>query len=220
MIYAGHKLTNTHVSATDNNQAFFYYDSSKTILPYQTVTDTWHFCHSIGGTDYIVNTGLAVATDTSYRFRISIDSSRLVTIFINDTQYGCATVSNGDTGVNINNSGGYSTSGSTVLMTVDGTDATTKFVAGDVVSDSTGNIVGTVTKVASTTLTLSSCLHAVADDEDLYLYGTKAATSTTASAALTDNTDLIPYVGIMKHTNTTARNLVVHYEKISRILYE
>ena len=220
MIYAGLKLTNTHVSATDNDQAYFYYDSSKTILPYQTSTDTWHFCHSIGGTDYIVNTGLAVATDTSYRFRISIDSSRTVTIFINDTQYGVATVSNGSTGVAINNGSGYGTSGSSVAMTVDTVDATTKFVVGDVVSDATGNIVGTVSAVATTTLTLSSCTHAVADDEVLYLYGTKAATSTTASAALTDNTDLIPYVGIMKHTNTTARNLVVHYEKISRILFE
>ena len=51
-------------------------------------------------------------------------------------------------------------------------------------------------------------------------FGTKAATSTTVSAALTDDIDLIPYIGIVKHTNTTARNLVVHYEKISRILFE
>jgi hypothetical protein len=220
MIYAGLKLTNTHVSATDNDQAYFYYDSSKTILPYQTATDTWHFCHSTGGHDYIVNTGLTVSTDTSYRFRISINSSRQISIFINDVQYGVATVKVGDTGVNINNGSGYGTSGSPVAMTVDGTGATARFVVGDVVSDATGNIVGTVSAVAATTLTLSSCTHAVVDDEDLYLYGTKAATSTTVSAALTDDVDLIPYIGIMKHTNTTARNLVVHYEKISRILFE
>ena len=220
MIYAGLKLTNAHVSATDANQAFFFYDSSKTILPNQTATDTWHFCHSIGGTDYIVNTGLTVATGTSYRFRISINSSRQISIFINDEQYGAATVANGDTGVNINNGSGYGTSGSPVAMTVDGTDATTRFVVGDIVADSSGNIIGTVSAVAATTLTLSSCTHAVADDEDLYLFGTKAATSTTVSAALTDDIDLIPYIGIVKHTNTTARNLVVHYEKISRILFE
>ena len=220
MIYAGLKLTNAHASATDANQAFFFYDSSKTILPNQTATDTWHFCHSIGGTDYIVNTGLTVATDTSYRFRISINSSRQISIFINDEQYGAATVANGDTGVNINNGSGYGTSGSPVAMTVDGTDATTRFVVGDIVADSSGNIIGTVSAVAATTLTLSSCTHAVADDEDLYLFGTKAATSTTVSAALTDDIDLIPYIGIVKHTNTTARNLVVHYEKISRILFE
>ena len=220
MIYAGLKLTNAHASATDANQAFFFYDSSKTILSNQTATDTWHFCHSIGGTDYIVNTGLTVATDTSYRFRISINSSRQISIFINDEQYGAATVANGDTGVNINNGSGYGTSGSPVAMTVDGTDATTRFVVGDIVADSSGNIIGTVSAVAATTLTLSSCTHAVADDEDLYLFGTKAATSTTVSAALTDDIDLIPYIGIVKHTNTTARNLVVHYEKISRILFE
>ena len=220
MIYAGLKLTNTHLSATDANQAFFFYDSSKTILPNQTSTDTWHFCHSIGGTDYIVNTGVSVLTNTSYRFRISIDASRRISIFINDEQRGAATVANGDTGVNINNSGGYGTSGSSVAMTVDGTDATTKFVVGDVVADSSGNIIGTVSAVATNTLTLSSITHAVADDEDLYLFGTKAATSTTQSAALTDDIDLIPYIGIVKHTNTTARNLVVHYEKISRILFE
>ena len=220
MIYAGLKLTNAHASATDANQAFFFYDSSKTILSNQTATDTWHFCHSIGGTDYIVNTGLTVATDTSYRFRISINSSRQISIFINDEQYGAATVANGDTGVNINNGSGYGTSGSPVAMTVDGTDATPRFVVGDIVADSSGNIIGTVSAVAATTLTLSSCTHAVADDEDLYLFGTKAATSTTVSAALTDDIDLIPYIGIVKHTNTTARNLVVHYEKISRILFE
>ena len=220
MIYAGLKLTNAHASATDANQAFFFYDSSKTILSNQTATDTWHFCHSIGGTDYIVNTGLTVATDTSYRFRISINSSRQISIFINDEQYGAATVANGDTGVNINNGSGYGTSGSPVAMTVDGNDATTRFVVGDIVADSSGNIIGTVSAVAATTLTLSSCTHAVADDEDLYLFGTKAATSTTVSAALTDDIDLIPYIGIVKHTNTTARNLVVHYEKISRILFE
>ena len=105
-------------------------------------------------------------------------------------------------------------------MTVDGTDATTKFVVGDVVADSSGNIIGTVSAVATNTLTLSSVTHAVADDEDLYLFGTKAATKTTQSAALTNDIDLIPYIGIVKHTNTTARNLVVHYEKISRILFE
>ena len=220
MIYAGLKLTNAHASATDANQAFFFYDSSKTILSNQTATDTWHFCHSIGGTDYIVNTGLTVATDTSYRFRISINSSRQISIFINDEQYGAATVANGDTGVNINNGSGYGTSGSPVAMTVDGTDATTRFVVGDIVADSSGNIIGTVSAVAATTLTLSSCTHAVADDEDLYLFGTKAATSTTVSAALTDDIDLIHYIGIVNHTNTTARNLVVHYEKISRILFE
>ena len=220
MIYAGLKLTNAHASATDANQAFFFYDSSKTILSNQTATDTWHFCHSIGGTDYIVNTGLTVATDTSYRFRISINSSRQISIFINDEQYGAATVANGDTGVNINNGSGYGTSGSPVAMTVDGNDATTRFVVGDIVADSSGNIIGTVSAVAATTLTLSSWTHAVADDEDLYLFGTKAATSTTVSAALTDDIDLIPYIGIVKHTNTTARNLVVHYEKISRILFE
>ena len=220
MIYAGLKLTNTHLSATDADQAFFFYDSSKTILSNQTTTDTWHFCHSIGGTDFIVNTGVSVATDTSYRFRISIDAARKISIFIDDEQKGAATVSNGDTGVNINNSGGYGTSGGSVAMTVDGTDATTKFVVGDVVADSSGNIIGTVSAVATNTLTLSSITHAVADDEDLYLFGTKAATRTTQSAALTNDIDLIPYIGIVKHTNTTARNLVVHYEKISRILFE
>ena len=220
MIYAGLKLTNTHVSATDANQAYFYYDSSRTILPYQTSTDTWHYCHSIGGTDYIVNTGLAVATDTSYRFRISIDSSRQISIFINEVQYGAADVAVGSTGVAINNGSGYSTSGSPVAMTVDTVDATTKFDVGDVVSDATGNIVGTVSAVATTTLTLSSCTHAVADDEVLYTYGKKSPSTVTVSAALTDDIDLIPYIGIVKHTNTTARNLVVHYEKISRILFE
>ena len=51
--------------------------------------------------------------------------------------------------------------------------------------------------------------------------GTKAATQkgTTKSTALTDNIDLIPYVGIMNQA-ATQRDMVLFYQKMSRILFE
>ena len=55
---------------------------------------------------------------------------------------------------------------------------------------------------------------------------TAVATGTTAggagtqkSLAMTDNIDLIPYVGIMNQAATT-RDMVLYYEKISRIFFE
>tara|TARA_X000001388_G_scaffold77572_1_gene79108 strand:+ start:728 stop:2113 length:1386 start_codon:yes stop_codon:yes gene_type:complete len=49
--------------------------------------------------------------------------------------------------------------------------------------------------------------------------GTTEGTSTTKSLALTDNIDLIPYVGVQCHTGS-ARHIYLHYQKISRILFE
>ena len=104
-----------------------------------------HFIYSRGGVDYVTNLSLAVAADTTYRFRISIGSDRKVSIFVNDVQYGLT-----------------STSGST---------------------------------------------------------GTTEGTATTKSTALSDNIDLIPYVGVQCHTGS-AKHIYLHYQKISRILFE
>lgn len=73
-IYAGLKLTNTSVVATDNDQAFFRV----------TAAGNWSCIYSIGGTDTTVDSGVTVAASTIYRLRIQIDSARLARFWIND----------------------------------------------------------------------------------------------------------------------------------------
>ena len=72
MYYAGLKLTNVHQYTHNNDQAFFFYDTSKTILSHAGAPNSWHFAYSIGGTDYVTNLNIAVATNTIYHFKIDI----------------------------------------------------------------------------------------------------------------------------------------------------
>jgi len=82
-IWAGLKLTNTSVIATDADQAFFRFEAA---------TDTnWRAISSIGGTDTDSDTGIAVAANTNLHFRIEIDSARKASFFINGTQVGTVT---------------------------------------------------------------------------------------------------------------------------------
>jgi hypothetical protein len=76
-IWAGLKLTNTPVVATDANQVFFRYDG---------VVANWECTYSIAGTDSEVDSGVAVAVNTNYYFRIEIDSSRKAHFFINNKE--------------------------------------------------------------------------------------------------------------------------------------
>ena len=218
MYYAGLKLTNTHVIATNNDQAYFFYDSSKTILANAGTAATWHFAYSNAGTDYVTNLGVVVATNTIYHFKIDINEDRDIRVYINGEQVGLTQISGvGDTGVDVDGTVTLS-SGSSHVIAVDGTDATTKIVVGDVLLDSSAVIYGTVTAVSSaTSITITAAASRnFDDDEDIYINGRAAASSTTESVALQDDIDLIPYIGIVKHTNTTARNLRVSYQKISR----
>lgn len=77
-IWAGLKLTNTQVTATDDNQAFFRYDAA-------TNDGEWQAVSSISGTDDEHDTGIAVAADTEYHLRIAIDSTRVARFYINGT---------------------------------------------------------------------------------------------------------------------------------------
>ena len=94
--WAGLKLTNTSTIATDAHQAYFTYCSDDTFGTLATNAN-WHFVYSVNNTDYVTDLGLAVEAETVYRFRISIDSNRQVSVFINDIQYGL-THSDGTTG--------------------------------------------------------------------------------------------------------------------------
>jgi hypothetical protein len=150
-VWAGLKLTNDQLVATDADQAYFKFQTDATNSEAFTDFTVWHFIYAIGGTDYITALPITVAADTIYHLKIEIDSSRQATIFVNGIQYNVATTA-GSTG---------------------GTTAT-----------------------------------ALQPD-----------TAVTKTAALTNDVDLIPYIGIEAGAGA-AEALHVHYECISRTINE
>lgn len=84
--WAGLKLTNTPVYATDDNQAYFLYASDDD-MGALTTNANLHFVYSVGGTDYITDLGIEVAASTCYKLKIKIDSDRKVSVFVNGEQY-------------------------------------------------------------------------------------------------------------------------------------
>ena len=150
-VWAGLKLTNDQLVATDDDQAFFKFATDATNGESLTSATKWNFVHSIGGTDYISILPITVAANTPYHFKIKIDSDRKATIFVNGIQYNVTT-----------------TAGST------GGTAVTAVQPG------------------------------------------KAAAK---SAALTNDVNLIPYIGI-ENGDAAAAVLNVHYTAISRHVYE
>ena len=150
-VWAGLKLTNDQLVATDADQAFFKFATDATNGESLTSATKWNFVHSIGGTDYISILPITVAANTPYHFKIKIDSDRKATIFVNGIQYNVTT-----------------TAGST------GGTAVTAVQPG------------------------------------------KAAAK---SAALTNDVNLIPYIGI-ENGDAAAAVLNVHYTAISRHVYE
>jgi len=77
LYWVGLKLTNTPTIITDADQAFFRFSTDD--------SDTnWEVVYSIGGTDTTVDSGVAVAASTVYKFRIEIDADRIAKFYIND----------------------------------------------------------------------------------------------------------------------------------------
>ena len=150
-IWAGLKLTNDQLIATDDNQIFFKYATDAGNGEALTTFANWHVVHSIGGTDYISRLPIAFAADTPYHLKIVIDSDRKATVFVNGIQYNLT-----------------STAGST------GGTAVTAVQPGKAV---------------------------------------------VKSAALTNDVNLIPYIGIECGAGA-AEVLNVHYTAISRHVYE
>ena len=145
-VWAGLKLTNDQLVATDDDQMFFKFQTDATNSDAFTDFTTWHFVHSIGGTDFISQIPVTVAANTPYHLKITIDSDRKASIFVNGEQYNVTTTS-GSTG------------------------------------------------------------------------GTAVTKGTTPSGALTDDVDLIPYVGIEAGA-AAAEAVNVHYVCCSRNVYE
>ena len=96
-VWAGLKLTNDQLVATDDDQAFFKFATDATNGESLTSATKWNFVHSIGGTDYISILPITVAANTPYHFKIKIDSDRKATIFVNGIQYNVTTTA-GSTG--------------------------------------------------------------------------------------------------------------------------
>jgi hypothetical protein len=80
------------LTTTDTDAAYFLYASvadAKTMAAVTTPAN-WHFVFSTGGVDYVTDIGLAVAINTQYHLKVTIDSALLVRIYVNGTQYGIA----------------------------------------------------------------------------------------------------------------------------------
>ena len=150
-VWAGLKLTNDQLVATDNNQIFFKFQTDATNSEAFSDFTYWHLVHSIGGTDYISQIPVTVAADTPYHLKIVIDSDRKATCFINGVQY------------NVTSTAG-STGGTAVTAVQPGVAAA-------------------------------------------------------KTAALTNDVDFIPYIGIEAGA-AAAEAINVHYQSISRNVFE
>ena len=83
--------------ATDANQAFFKFQTDSTNSESFTDFEKLHFVHSIANTDYISRLPITVAASTNYHLKISFDSDRKLSIFVNGVQY-TITATSGSTG--------------------------------------------------------------------------------------------------------------------------
>ena len=96
-LWAGLKLTNDQLLATDDDQAFFKFQTDATNSEAFDDYTLLHFVHSIGGTDYISALPITVAANTNYHLKIDFDSDRKMSIFVNGVQYNITSTS-GSTG--------------------------------------------------------------------------------------------------------------------------
>jgi len=155
-IWAGLKLTNDQLPQTDANQAYFYFATDETVGQVLSTYTPLYFIYSIAGADYLTNLGITVAASTNYHLKITMDSDRKLSVFVNGEQYGLAT---------------------TATTTFDGT-----------------------TSVTGTT-------QATIDNR------------TQKSTAMTNDINLIPYIGIEAGDGAAAA-LDVQFEAISRLIFE
>jgi len=96
-IWAGIKLTNDQLVATDDDQAYFKFQTDATNSEAFTDYEVLHFVYSVGGTDYITALPITIAAGTKYHLKIVIDANRQATIYVNGTQYNIANTA-GSTG--------------------------------------------------------------------------------------------------------------------------
>lgn len=76
IVWAGLKLTNTEVTATDADQVFFRYENGVN-------SGKWQAISSIGGADDAADSGVTVAAGTFYHLKIVIAADRTARMYIN-----------------------------------------------------------------------------------------------------------------------------------------
>jgi hypothetical protein len=76
VLWAGLKLTNTDVTATDNDQCFFRFAPSVN-------SGRWQAISSVANTDVATDSGVTVVLSTEYHLKIAIDPSRRAQFYIN-----------------------------------------------------------------------------------------------------------------------------------------
>jgi hypothetical protein len=162
-IWAGLKLTNDQLPQTDADQAYFYFSTDATNGQVFSTYSPLYFIHSNNGTDYLTNLGITVAADTNYHLKISIDSDRKPSVFVNGRQYSVTT------------------------------SAITAF-------DGTTSVTGTTQATIAANYSAGNA-------------------NTQKGAALKNDINLIPYVGIEAGDGAAAA-VNVSYSTISRLLFE
>ena len=162
-IWAGLKLTNDQLPSTDADQAYFYFSTDATNGQVFSTYSPLYFIHSNNGTDYLTNLGITVAADTNYHLKISIDSDRKPSVFVNGRQYSVTT------------------------------SAITAF-------DGTTSVTGTTQATIAASYSAGNA-------------------NTQKGAALKNDINLIPYVGIEAGDGAAAA-VNVSYSTISRLLFE
>lgn len=88
-IWAGFKLTNTPVVATDDDQAYFRYAAADGAY--------WQCVVSNAGTDATYTTDVPVVASTAYNLAIEIDANGTVHFFVNDVEVWTSTVTKAKT---------------------------------------------------------------------------------------------------------------------------
>jgi len=78
----GWKLTNAIAYATDDDQAFFTFDTDAT--PSTSSVVNWVAVNSTANADTYTNTGIAVAADTDYLLRVDVGADLKSRFYIND----------------------------------------------------------------------------------------------------------------------------------------
>lgn len=76
ILWAGWKLTNTHVTATDADQCFFRFEDDVNGGRWQAVT-------SVANSDSAIDTGITVRSATNYRLVIDVDINRVPRFYVN-----------------------------------------------------------------------------------------------------------------------------------------
>jgi hypothetical protein len=77
ILWAGLKLTNTPTAATDNDSVYFRYQNGVN-------SGNWQALYSINNVDTAVDTGVAAAANQEMHFRVTIDSSRIARMYVNN----------------------------------------------------------------------------------------------------------------------------------------